>query len=205
MKKFFLSGICTLFLSFCSVSQRPNNNIVIWTNKTIDTLVFFNDTTSSYQLKPEFMKFVTPFSIKEKELRPKGETYGYATNSNDGRYYTVAKHKDRYGYDYRLITYNIEGENDTEILVSQLNSYQQGTLIDALVLELKFVFGTEYSTHYIINDSVIKIDRYETNGILYTADGDVIGTKDIPDTVIYQSIYKIKDGRFLKSSEQKIR
>ena len=167
--------------------------------------MFFNDTVSSYQLKPKYRRLATPFTAKEKELQPKGETYGYAMNSIDGRYYTVAEHKDKCGYDYKLITYNIEGDNDTEILVSQMNSYRQGMLIDALVLEMNFTFETECSARYTVNDSIAKIDRYEINGILYAEDGDIIGTKVIPDTVIHRSIYKIKDGQFIKLSERQLR
>ena len=56
----------------------------------MDTLIIFNDTVSSYQLKLEYKKFAVPFTAEEKELSPKGETYSYAMNSIDGRYYTVA-------------------------------------------------------------------------------------------------------------------
>lgn len=205
-KKHILLGIYFLCFTACSIlpeaSRQTNGSSVEWTNKMVDRLLLYNDTVSSYQLKPKYRKLAIPFSVKEKELHLKGETYGYAMRSIDGRYYTVAERKDKYGYNYKLIAYNVGGENDTEILVSQLNSYRQGTPIDALILEMNFVFETHCSAHYAVNDSVIKIDRYEVNGILYTEDGDIIGTKNIPDTVISRSVYKIKAGQFILLSGQ---
>lgn len=44
----------------------------------------------------------------------------------------------------KLITYSTRGENDTEILVSQLNSYKEDMPIDGLVLEMNFTFETNY-------------------------------------------------------------
>lgn len=205
MKKIVLLVLCALFLSFCSLPQRATESFGGWSNNTVDSLLFFNDTVSSYQLKPKYQRAVVPFSVKEREMQPKGETYGYDMNSIDGRYYTVAEHKDRYGHDYKLIIYNIRGDNDMEILVSQMNSYKQGTLIDALVLEMNFTFETKCSACYTINDSVVKIDRYEINGILYAEDGDIIGAKAVPDTVIYHSVYKIEDGQFIMSSTQQVK
>lgn len=205
MKKYVLLFIYILYISVCSLSPKihPNTTecIVDWTNKSVDSLLVFNDTVSSFQLKPKYKKLTMPFSTKEKEIRPKGNMYGYVINVIDGRYYTVAKHRDKCGYDYKLIVYNIDGENNTEILVSQINSYRKGSLVDALVLEMNFTFETEYFARYTVNDSIIKIDRYEINGILYTEDGGIIGEKMVTDTIVNHSIYKIKDGRFVKSLE----
>ena len=199
MKKTFLLVFCILFLSFCSFPHRIADDFISWTNNTVDTLLFFNDTVSSYQLKPKYQKMAVSFSSQEKALQPKGETYGYAMNSVNGQYYTVATHKDKYGYDYKLITYSIRGENDTEILVSQLNSYKKDMPIDGLVLEMNFTFETKCFARYVINESIIKIDRYEINGILYTENGEIVGMKDTPDTIVHRSVYKMKDGRFVKA------
>jgi len=57
-----------------------------------------------------------------------------------------------------------------------------------------------------VNDSLATVDRYEINDILYADEsGDIIGTKAKPDTVIYRSIYKIADGRFVKKMEKRIK
>ncbi|GAB6961546.1 hypothetical protein [Prevotella fusca] len=63
-------------------------------------------------------------------MKPKGDVNGYPLNAITGRYYTAAEQKDKFGYDYKLIVYNITDDNDTEVCVSQLNSYIKGTLVD---------------------------------------------------------------------------
>ena len=51
-----------------SLSQQHIKGAVDWINKTVDTLIIFNDTVSSYQLKLEYKKFAVPFTAEEKEL-----------------------------------------------------------------------------------------------------------------------------------------
>lgn len=197
MKIIFLLLI-SIFSLFCVLPSEKIVSLGDWTNETVDTLLFFNEAVSSYQLKPELRKKTVPFSLKERSLPLKGNTCSYAMKSVDGHYYIVATRTDKCGYVYKLITYNIAGENDTEALVVQLNSYKHGIPIDALVLEMNFIFETKHSAQYTVDNSVVKIDRYEVNDFLYAESGDIIGMKDIPDTVVSRSIYKIKDGRFIK-------
>ena len=63
-------------------------------------------------------------------MKPKGDVNGCPLNAITGRYYTAAEQKDKFGHDYKLIVYNITGDNNTEVCVSQLNSYSKGTLVD---------------------------------------------------------------------------
>ena len=198
MKNIIFLAICILSFLFCPLLEKSAKGDIDWTNKTVDTLIFFNNTISSYLLKPKYKRLAVPFSVKEKGLLIKGETYDYPMNSINGRYYTVAEHRDKHGHDYKLIIYNIEGDNDTEILVTQINAYRLGVPVDALVLEMNFTFETKCSARYTVNDSVIKIDRHEINNILYAEDGAIIGTKAIPDTIVNHSIYKIRNGLFIK-------
>ena len=206
MKGAFLLCFWPLLFISCSHQRNVNTESLHWANRLVKPLLFYNDSVLSYQLKPEYRKLSVPFSDNEKGFVPQGEKYNYSLISIDGRYYTVAEYKDKNGFTYKLIVYSVIGDNDTEILVTQINSYQQESLIDALILELNFTFETQISSHYSVNDSLATVDRYEINDILYADEsGDIIGTKAKPDTVIYRSIYKIADGRFVKKMEKRIK
>ena len=156
-------------------------------------------------MKPKYRRRAVPFSEAEKALPLKGDTYNYDLNSLDGRYYTVAERKDKNGYDYKLIVYNTGGDNDTEILVTQLISYKQGKPIDALLLELNFTFEIAYSSRYIVDNKSIRIDQYAINGLQCSEDGDIIGTKEVPDSTIWRLVYHIKDGQFMPASIRRIK
>ena len=156
-------------------------------------------------MKPKYRRRAVPFSAAEKALPLKGDTYNYDLNSLDGRYYTVAERKDRNGYDYKLIVYNAGGDNDTEILVTQLNSYKQGKPIDALLLELNFTFEIAFSSRHIVDNTKIRIDQYAINGLQCSEDGDIIGTKEVPDSTVWRLVYHIKDGQFMPASVQRIK
>ena len=71
-----------------------------------------------------------------------------------------------------------------EILVTQLNSYKQGKPIDALLLELNFTFEIAYSSRYIVDNKSIRMDQYAINGLQCSEDGDIIGTKEVPDSTV---------------------
>ena len=156
-------------------------------------------------MNPKYRRRAVPFSAAEKVLPLKGDTYNYDLNSLDGRYYTVAEHKDRNGYDYKLIVYNAGGDNDTEILITQLNSYKQGKPIDALLLELNFTFEIAYSSRYIVDNKSIRIDQYAINGLQCSEAGDIIDTKEVPDSTVWRLDYHIKDGQFMPASVQRIK
>ena len=199
MKGVLLLCLWPLLFTSCSHQRNVNTESLHWSNRLVKPLLFYNDSVLSYQLKPEYRKLSIPFPDNEKVFVPQGEKYNYTLTSTDGRYYTVAEYKAGNGYAYKLIVYNVTGDNDTEILVTQINSYKHDSLVDALVLELNFTFETQISSHYSVNDSLATVDRYEINDILYEDEsGDIIGTKAKPDTVIYRSIYKIADGKFVK-------
>lgn len=206
MRRAFLLSFFTLLFVSCSLQRKADTAPLHWSNRLVKPLLFYNDYVLSYQLKPKYRKHSVPFPDNEKGFVPQGEKFYYSMTSTDGRYYPVAEYKDRNGHAYKLIVYNVMGDNDTEILVTQINSYKQDSLVDALILEMNFTFETQISSRYSVNDSVATMDRYEINGILYDEEsGDIIGTKATPDTAIYRSVYKITDGRFVKMSEKRIR
>lgn len=209
MKKYGLLSVLLLCLAACSVPRQAekaaSRNAIVWTNQLVEPLLVFDNSVISYRLKPKYRRRAVLFSAAEKALPLKGDTHNYDLNSLDGRYYTVAEHKDRNGYDYKLIVYNAGGDNDTEILVTQLNSYKQGKPIDALLLELNFTFEIAYSSRYIVDNKSIRIDQYAINGLQCSEDGDIIGTKEVPDSTVWRLVYHIKDGQFMPASVQRIK
>ena len=209
MKKYGLLSVFLLCLAACSVPRQAekaaSRNAIVWTNQLVEPLLVFDNSVISYRLKPKYRRRAVLFSAAEKALPLKGDTYNYDLNSLDGRYYTVAERKDWNGYDYKLIVYNAGGENDTEILVTQLNSYKQGKPIDALLLELNFTFEIAYSSRYIVDNKSIRIDQYAINGLQCSEDGDIIGTKEVPDSTVWRLIYHIKGGQFMPASVQRIK
>ena len=209
MKKYGLLSVLLLCLTACSVPRQAekaaSRNAIVWTNQLVEPLLVFDNSVISYRLKPKYRRRAVPFSAAEKALSLKGDTYNYDLNSLDGRYYTVAERKDKNGYDYKLIVYNAGGDNDTEILVTQLISYKQGKPIDALLLELNFTFEIAYSSRYIVDNKSIRIDQYAINGLQCSEDGDIIGTKEVPDSTVWRLVYHIKDGQFMPASVQRIK
>lgn len=205
MRISFISGLFIVVLASCSFCQNGKTLPLRLTNALVRPLLCYNQTTLSFQLKPEYDHLRIPFSNSEKKIVPKGDNYGCNMISTDGRYYPVATYKYKGGQAYKLIVYHITGDSDTDILVTQLNSYKQDSLIDALILEMNFTFETQISSRYSVNDSVAVIDRYEVNDILYDEEsGDILGTKSKPDTVVHRSVYKIINGRFVKKQDKRI-
>lgn len=209
MKKYGLLSVLLLCLTACSAPRQAekaaSRNAIVWTNQLVEPLLVFDNSVISYRLKPKYRRRTVPFSAAEKTLPLKGDTYNYDLNSLDGRYYTVAERKDKNGYDYKLIVYNAGGDDDAEILVTQLISYKQGKPIDALLLELNFTFEIAYSSRYIVDNKSIRIDQYAINDLQCSEDGDIIGTKEVPDSTVWRLVYHIKDGQFMPASIRRIK
>ena len=190
MKKYGLLSVFLLCLAACSVPRQAekaaSRSAIVWTNQLVEPLLVFDNSVISYRLKPKYRRRAVPFSAAEKALPLKGDTYNYDLNSLDERY-------------------NAGGENDTEILVTQLISYKQGKPIDALLLELNFTFEIAYSSRYIVDNKSIRIDQYAINGLQCSEDGDIIGTKEVPDSTVWRLVYHIKDGQFMPASIRRIK
>lgn len=95
----------------------------------------------------------------------------------------------------RLIAFTTPGENDTQVLGFQLNSYDNNNHIqDALQLDSRFTFEIEYYSEFSIHgDGRILIDRYSVDNLKQNEDGDIIGEKAKPDTVVLQDYYQLND------------
>ena len=64
MKIIFLLLI-SVFSLFCVLPSEKIVSLGDWTNETVDTLLFFNEAVSSYQLKPELRKRQSHFRSKK--------------------------------------------------------------------------------------------------------------------------------------------
>ena len=101
----------------------------------------------------------------------------------------------------RLIAFTSPGENDTQVLGFQLNSYDNNNHIqDALQLDSRFTFEIEYYSQFSIHgDGRIFIDRYSVERFEQNEDGDLTGEKAKPDTVVLQDYYQLNDkGQFIE-------
>lgn len=100
----------------------------------------------------------------------------------------------------KVIMYNTIGDNDTEVLNIQLNSYLNGNLRDQLLLDSRFTFETEYfRTFEIQEDQKIRIHKFSVNNLEFNDVGDIVGEKEVSDTLKVTVDYKLmNDGIFKK-------
>jgi len=116
----------------------------------------------------------------------------------DIRYFEVGQFE-LDGYIYKLIIYNLYGENDTLELYTQLNSYNsQGNLVDALLLEKRYSYE-EFDTFskFIINQNTIDIDEYRTYTVEIINGGELGPQIENPiPRILAKRRYKIENGRF---------
>ena len=100
----------------------------------------------------------------------------------------------------RLLVYSTFGENDTRVLNVQLNSYDQNNkIIDALLLDSRFTFDIEYYSQYrIYGDGKIRIRRFSIDAYEQNDEGDIIGERKKPDTLILKEYFRLNEkGQFI--------
>lgn len=206
MKKITL--LLLLILSFSCKKTAENKETII----DIETETNNKDFFYKYTEAAPYIKFNTQFSEYEIEGLEKPQKFTatelnevikeneFEFTKSDAFKYYVAKTFDIDKVNYKVIIYNTYGENDSKVLNIQLNSYLAGTPIDALLLDCRFTFETEYYRNFVINkDKTIDIKKIAVEKLLYNDDGDIIGVKDVNDTISVPVKYKIEpSGKFLK-------
>ena len=132
------------------------------------------------------------FPLKENEFN--------FTKSADFKYYTATTF-DLDKTNCKVIAYTTYGDNDSKVLNIQLNSYQSGKQIDALLLDCRFTFETEYYTNFSIKENgTITLKKLAIESLLFNDEGDIIGKKTITDTTTVTVQYKMNAaGHFIKS------
>ena len=138
------------------------------------------------------------FSAEEISFAVKENDFEY-NKSDDFDYYTI-KTFDLGEINYKVIVYNSYGENDSKVLNIQLNSYQSGIQVDALLLDCRFEFETEYYRNFVIKkDQTIEIKKIAVEKLLYNQNADIVGKKEVNDTLVDVVTYKVNPlGNFLK-------
>ena len=202
MKKITLLLLLILSISCKKTAENSETiteikpELFLYNSKEIAPFIKFNTQFSEYEIqgldKPQ------KFTATELNEIIKENEFEYS-KSNDFNYFTT-KIFDIDKINYKVIVYNTYGENDSKILNVQLNSYLAGNQIDALLLDCRFTFETEYYREFVINkDKTINIKKISIEKLLYNEDGDIIGVKDVNDTIIDPVKYKMDStGKFLK-------
>jgi len=139
-------------------------------------------------------------SYDDKTIPVKEDDFGYLI-AKGGTYYELENFKFPQAT-CKLMIYNVSGENDSNVLNIQLNSYDEtNTLKDALLLDSRFTFETEYYRDFNIDkDGVIDIKKISVHNLTYNEQGDIVGERST-DSIASESVkYRIENGgKFVKS------
>lgn len=175
---------------------KPNTDSIIYSSANIKPHLKFNSEYSEYEL----IKLKNPQSFSQQELNYPVKEHEFEFNkSTDFQYYTTSS----FNFDqvtYKVIAYTTYGENDSKIVNIQLNSYVASAQTDALLLDSRFIFETEYYRQFSIKkDGTIAIKKLAINGLEYDEEGDIVGQKKVKDTTITLMQYKMNPtGKFTK-------
>ncbi|WP_418262704.1 hypothetical protein [Flavobacterium faecale] len=197
--------IATLLLFSCKKEVKEKNGLdkpkkssdsLVYSSTALQPHLKFNSEYSEYELTG--LKNSSTFTSKDINFPVKENDFNY-NKSNDFDYYTISNF-DIDKVHYKIIAYNSYGENDSKVLNVQLNSYISDKQIDALLLDCRFTFETEYYRLFKIkNNSTIDIKKIAVDSLLYNEEGDIIGKKTVNDTTIETVQYQIKKtGHFIK-------
>lgn len=204
MKKITL--LFLLILSFsCKKTSENAETIIEAEVKNQDFIYKYTETAPYIKFNTQFSEYEiegleNPQKFSTTELNEVIKENEFEFTKSDAFKYYVAKTFDIDKVNYKVIIYNTYGENDSKVLNIQLNSYLAGTPIDALLLDCRFTFETEYYRNFVINkDKTIDIKKIAVEKLLYNDDGDIVGVKNVNDTISLPIKYKMDpSGKFLK-------
>lgn len=143
---------------------------------THDEINIKEHNNSCYSFGDTLMKM----NLKEDDFDfPKGEDYC-----------EIYHHQFNESNTIQLIIYMAMGENDSQIFQTQLNSYYNNNLMDALLIDCRFEFEVKYFRDFKINnDKSISIIKKWVELFEYDEDYNIIGEKKQreiqSDTVTY--------------------
>lgn len=181
-------GMCIFFSCKKENEKTEQNSETSSTTKdeiysTADTKGYLNFDKELNEYTIVGLKDPQKFSTDEISFAIKENDFEY-NKSDDFDFYTI-KSFDLGDINYKIIAYNSYGENDAKVLNIQLNSYQSGVPVDGLLLDCRFEFETEYYRNFVINkDKTIVIKKIKVEKLLYNENSDIIGKKEINDTLI---------------------
>lgn len=196
-----------LILSFsCKKTAENSESVTIdETNTKANTIYKSEDVVPFLKFNTQFSEFEIQglknpqkFSLTELNEIVKENEFDFS-KSDSFKYYILSTFEIA-PITYKVIMYNTYGENDSKVLNIQLNSYLKDKQIDALLLDCRFTFETEYYRNFVINkNKTIDIKKISIEKLNYNEDGDIIGVKDINDTISEPIKYKMDlSGKFIR-------
>ncbi|NRT15635.1 hypothetical protein HNP99_001992 [Flavobacterium sp. 28A] len=204
MKKAALLLLLIVVFS-CKKEGEKSTNTKTEIAKTDSIVYNTNDFQPHLKLEDEFSEFELTGLKNPEKFTAVELTYPIKENefdfkkSADFDYFTV----NDFNVDKtkcKIIAFSSYGENDSKIVNLQLNSYQSGEQKDALLLDCRFTFETEYYRNFEIKkDGTVIIKKIAVNGLLYNNEGDITGEKAVNDTTTEVVKYKMNaNGQFVK-------
>ncbi|OCB76114.1 hypothetical protein [Flavobacterium crassostreae] len=197
MKKIlFLALMVTLICCKKEVESENKSNQKEIAKSKDTTNISSKDLNPYLKLNPELFEYeiigipeMHRFTDAEILFPLKENDFDY-TKSKDFNYYT-AKEFVVEGNQLKIIIFNTYGENDSKVLNVQLNSYRANQLKDALLLDCRFTFETEYYRNFSIKNDRIEITKISVESLLFNEDGDIVGEKKTKDTLSSVVRYKL--------------
>lgn len=166
----------------------PMTDTIIYSSKVLKPYLKFNEEFSEYELvgleNPQvFTDADLNYPVKENEFE--------FNKTADFKYYAPFTFEFS-NVSYKIIAYHSYGENDSKVTNIQLNSYKGKQQIDALLLDCRFTFETEYYRDFTITkDGTIAIKKIALDGLNYDEEGDIVGQKKVKDSTTETVRYKM--------------
>ena len=175
--------------------QKENTNI-LYDSKAMAPYLKFDNELIEYNIIG--LKDAHKFTAEETEFPVKENDFD--SEKSDAFDYYVVHSFDIEAINYKVLAYNTYGENDGKVLNVQLNSYSGGVQKDALLLDCRFTFETEYYRNFtILSDKTVAIKKIAVESLEFNDNGDIIGNKKVNDTLTEVVKYKIDpQGQFIK-------
>lgn len=169
-----------------------------YTEKDVRKFYNYDTETGLYEMKNKESKW-TNFELNELDFPIKENEFSIHPTVQD-KFAVVDTLNFSSSLISKVVIYNTLGDNDSPILNVQLNSYLNGNLKDQLLLDSRFTFETEYfRTFEIQEDQKITIHKFSVNHLEFNDAGDIVGEKEVSDTLKVTVDYKLmNDGIFKK-------
>ncbi|AWG23391.1 hypothetical protein FFWV33_18570 [Flavobacterium faecale] len=207
MRKLLILGLIALSFSSCKKEVKPTPSVPTETETKVEVENFYSskDVQPHLKFNAEYSEYdfiglpnPTAFTKEELSFNVKENDFDY-NKTADFDYYNLSQF-DLDKTNFKVIAYHSFGENDSKVVNVQLNSYQAGVQKDALLVDCRFTFETEYYRNFLIEkDGTIIVRKTAVDGLAFNEAGDIVGKKQVSDTTTQVIKYKVdKSGIFNK-------